>query len=109
MEVKMGRVKKLKRKIAILRQRRVKAEEMKRLEIELAGLKREEKARVFAIKHKRKIAVVRGIGMGLKAMAKGIAKGARESEGLKRQYEFMYGKPKRRKVVAVTRKKRKRR
>ena len=41
-------------------------------------------------------------------MAKGVVKGARESEGLKRQYEQMYGKPQRR-IAVVKRKKKKRR
>jgi len=45
------RLKKLKRRIAILKQKKIKIEERKKLEIELEGLQREEKARVFQQKH----------------------------------------------------------
>lgn len=101
---------KLKRKIAILKKAEGVETERVKLEIEHAELKRKEKVRVFKHKHGKKIAIVRSVtrvGRGLGIMAKGILQKARESEGLKRQYEQMYGKQPRRKIVIVKRKKKK--
>ena len=108
---------KLKKKIAILKKSEAREEERKKLEAEYKGLKSQERTRVFTHKHGKKIAIVKGVGTGvarvgrgLGIMAKGILKKARESEGLKRQYEQMYGKqpqPKR-KIAIIKKKKRKR-
>ena len=93
----------LKKQIAFIKQTQAEeAEEIK--------LKAELKSLTFGRKHKKKIAIVKTIGTGagrigrgLSILAKGIVKGARESEGLKRQYNQMYG-PQKPKIAIVKRK-----
>lgn len=104
---------KLKRKIAILKKSEAIETERKKLQAEHAELKRKERSRVFQHKHGKKIVIVKGIGTGvarvgrgLAIMGRGILQKARESEGLKRQYEQMYGKQSKKRIAIIKKKKR---
>lgn len=104
------RISKLKRKIAILKQKEGIETERKKLEIEHAELKHREKTKVFAMKHKKTIAIVKTVAVGAGRIGRGLGgmlKGLRESPAMRRQYEAMYGKPKKR-IAIIKKKKRKR-
>ena len=112
------RIAMLKLKIGRLELQQVKEEERKILEAKLTGLKRGRKVVAFEQKHKKKIAIVKGVGyvgkrvgVAFGRIAKGVLKGVRESKGLKQTYENMYGpmpKEPRKRIAIIKRKKKKR-
>ena len=99
----------LRKQIALIKETKAEETETKRLQAELIGLRREKK-------YGKQIAIVKTfgsgvarVGRGLAVMGRGILKGARESKGLQRQYEQMYGKQPRqpRKRIAIVKKRKK--
>jgi len=95
----------IRKQIALIKQTQAEEAEERGLKAELSSLR-------FQRKHGKKIAIVKTfgtgfarVGRGLAVMGRGILKGARESKGLQRQYEAMYGKqPKQKKRIAIVKK-----
>ncbi len=95
----------LRKQIALIKETKAEETETKRLQAELIGLRREKK-------YGKQIAIVKTfgsgvarVGRGLAVMGRGILKGARESKGLQRQYEQMYGKQPRKRIAIVKKRK----